>query len=152
MTVSGPANPPQPDDFAESLSDSISELSTNVQTAGDLLAGIAQDISRLVRLEIELAKQEITELVKAKAVALGLGALGGFLAFFIVPFVLLTVFELLAVWIPRWASALFVTILIGAICGVIFLVARKKLEGEFYPTRTVASLKEDVSWIRRLKR
>jgi hypothetical protein len=152
MTVSGPANPPPPDDFAESLSDPINELTGNFQTAGDLLAGIAQDVSRLVRLEIELAKQEITELAKSKAIALGLAAGGVVLALFIVPFVLLTIFELLAVWMPRWASALVVTVLIGAACGVIFLVARKKLEGEFVPKRTVASLKEDVRWAKRLKR
>ena len=152
MTVSDPATPPQRDDFPESLSVSINELAGNVQTAGDLLAGIAQDVSRLVRLEIELAKQEITELVKEKAIALGLGALGAVLAFFIVPFLLLMIFELLAEWMPRWASALVVTILIAAVCGVIFMVAKKKLEGEFVPKRTVASLKEDVRWAKRLKR
>ena len=152
MKVSGPANPGQPDDLAESLSVSINELAGNVQTAGDLLAGIAQDVSRLVRLEIELAKQEITELVKEKAIALGLGALGALLAFFIVPFLLLMIFELLAEWMPRWGSALVVTILIAAVCGVIFLVAKKKLEGEVVPKRTVASLKEDVRWAKLLKR
>ena len=67
-----------------------------MSTAGDLLAGIAQDVSRLVRLEIELAKQEIVELAKPKALAHGLGALGVVLALSIVPFILLTLFELFA--------------------------------------------------------
>lgn len=152
MTVGGPATPPSPDDFPDSLSSSFTELTGNVQTAGDLLAGIAQDVSRLVRLEIELARQEITELAKTKAVALGLGALGLVLALFLVPFILLTIFELFAVWMPRWLSALMVTILIAAGSAVVFLVAKKKLEGEFVPKRTVASVKESITWAKRLKR
>jgi uncharacterized membrane protein YqjE len=152
MKIGGPANPPPSDDFAESLSDSFTELSGNVQTAGDLLSGIAQDASRLVRLEIELAKQEITELAKSKAVALGMGALALVLALFLVPFILLTIFELLAVWMPRWVSALVVTIVIAAASAGIFLFAKKKLEGQFVPERTVASVKESLQWAKRLKR
>ena len=152
MKVSGPDNPPPPDDFAESISESISELTGNVQTAGDLLSAIAQDVSKLVRLEIELAKQEIVELAKTKAVALGLGALGAVLGFFIVPFVLLTLFELFAVWMPRWVAALVVTLLIAAICGVVFFLAKKKFEGDLVPKRTVASLKESLAWLKRLKK
>ena len=152
MKVSGPDDPPKPEDFSESLSGSINELTGNVQTAGELLSAIAQDVSRLVRLEIELAKQEITELAKTKAVALGMGAVGVVLALFLVPFVLLTVFEALAEGMPRWASALVVTILIAAVCGVLCFVAKKKLEGEYVPKRTVASLKENVRWAKRLKR
>ena len=152
MKVSGPVNPPPPDDFAGSMSDSISELSGNVQTAGDLLSSIAQDVSKLVRLEIELAKQEIVELAKTKAVALGLGALGAVLGLFIVPFLLLTLFELFAVWMPRWVSALLVMVLIAAICGLVFFLAKKKFEGDLVPKRTVASLKESLAWLKRLKR
>lgn len=152
MKVSGPPNPPPPDDFAESLSESITELTGQVQTAGDLLSGIAQDVSKLVRLEIELAKQEIVELAKTKAMALGLSALGAVLGFFIVPFVLLTVFELFALWMPRWVAALLVTVLIAAVCAVVFLVAKKKFEGDMVPKRTVASVKESVAWAKRLKR
>jgi putative superfamily III holin-X len=152
MQVSGPPNPGPPDDFAVSLSESITELTGNVQTAGDLLSGIAQDVSKLVRLEIELAKQEIVELAKTKAMALGLSALGAVLGFFIVPFVLLTVFELFALWMPRWVAALLVTVLIAAVCAVVFLVAKKKFEGDMVPKRTVASVKESVAWAKRLKR
>lgn len=152
MKVSGPVNPPPPEDFSESLSDSITELTGNVQTAGDLLSGIAQDVSKLVRLEIELAKQEIVELAKTKAVALGLGALGVVLSLFIVPFVLLTLFELLAVWMARWVAALLVTVLIAAVCGVVFFLAKKRFEGDLVPKRTIASLKESLAWLKRLKK
>lgn len=155
MRARDPAEPPH-DDLSGSLSESISEVSGNIQTAGDLLAGITQDISRLVRLEIELAKRELVELARPKLFAAGLGAVGLVLSLFIVPFALLTLFEAFDVFMPRWVAALVVTLLISGGCAILFLFARKKLEGTFTPERTVKSLKitmrslkETIRWARR---
>lgn len=151
MPVSGPGNL-HPDDFTESLSESFADITGNVSTAGDLLSGIAQDISKLVRLEIELAKQEIVELARTKAVGAGLGALGAVMGLMLVPFILLTLFELFDLWMPRWVAALVITLMIAAGCAGVLLLAKKHLEGTFTPERTVRSLKESVAWAKRLKR
>lgn len=157
MRVRDPAGPPE--DFSESLQGSFQEISGNVQTAGELLAGITQDISKLVRLEIELAKQEIVEIARPKMVALGLGALGVVLALLVVPFLLLTVFEIFDTFMPRWLAALVVTLLIAGGSGAGFFLAKSKLEGTFVPEKTVKSvkislrtLKESVKWAKRPRR
>lgn len=146
------SKPAQDSDFTESLSDSFAGLTGNVHTAGDLLSGIAQDVSKLVRLEIELAKQEIVELAREKAVAAGLAALGLVLAIMLVPFILLTVLEVLDLWMPRWVAALVMTLLVAAASGGVLYLAKSKFEGNLKPERTVRSLKESVAWAKRLKR
>lgn len=158
MTVSDPVDPP-PDDSPESLAGSIHEVSSNAKTAGDLLSGITEDIARLVRLEIELAKQELIEIARPKAVAAGLGLVGLVLALFIVPFLLLTVFEIFDVFMPRWLAALVVTLLLAAGSAGLFLFAKSKIEGSFKPERTinslndtVRSLKESLPWPNRTKK
>ena len=140
------------EDPLDSLDESLDSIKSNVRSAGDLAAGISQDVSKLVRLEIELAKQEILEIAKTKAVGAGLVAVGGLLGLFLVPFVLLTLFEVFAVWMPRWTSALLVTVLMAAACAVVFLVAKKKLEGNYKPERTIQSVTDSVVWIKRLGR
>ncbi len=112
----------------DSLGESVDSIKDSVRTAGDLASGITQDLSKLVRLEIELAKQEIAEIARTKAVGAGLVALGALLGLFLVPFVLLTLFEVFAVWMPRWTSALLVTVLMAVTCAVVFLLAKKRLE------------------------
>jgi hypothetical protein len=158
MRVQDPADPSS-EDFTESLHESISEITENVQTAGDLLAGITQDLSKLIRLEIELAKQEIVELARPKLLALGMGALGVVLALFIVPFLLLTIFETFDIFMPRSLAALVVTQLITAGAAGVFLFAKSKLEGTFVPEKSVKSvkitlrtLKESVKWAKRPRR
>jgi hypothetical protein len=158
MRVKDPADP-SPEDFSDSLQESISEISDNVQTAGDLLAGITQDLSKLIRLEIELAKQEIVELARPKMLAVGMGALGVVLALFIVPFLLLTIFETFDIFMPRSLAALVVTLLITAGAAGVFFIAKSKLEGTFVPEKSVKSvkitlrtLKESVKWAKRPRR
>lgn len=151
MPVSGPGGL-HPDDSTESLSESFADISGNVSSAGGLLSGIAQDVSRLVRLEIELAKQEVVELARAKAVGIGLGALGAVMGLMLVPFILLTLLEIFDLWMPRWVAALVMTLLVAAGCAGVLLLAKKHLEGTFTPERTVRSLKETVAWVKRLKR
>lgn len=158
MRVKDPADP-SPEDFSDSLQESISEISENVQTAGDLLAGITQDLSKLIRLEIELAKQEIVELARPKMLAVGMGALGVVLALFIVPFLLLTIFETFDIFMPRSLAALVVTLLITAGAAGVFFIAKSKLEGTFVPEKSVKSvkitlrtLKESVKWAKRPRR
>lgn len=158
MKVDDSVNPP-PDDLSDSIADSIHGLSGNAKTAGELLSGITEDVSRLVRLEIELAKQEFIDIARPKAVAAGLGLVGLVLALFIVPFLLLTVFEIFDVFMPRWLAALVITLLLAAGSGGLFFFAKNKIEGSFKPERTInslndtwRSLKESLSWANRTKK
>lgn len=115
---------------------------------GALLRDLGDEISTLVRQEIALAKVEIAEKVKPAAASagmfggtalLGLGAFGAFTAFLI---------ALIALAVPVWAAALIVTIVYGAIAGVLALTGKKKLEEAAPPAleQTAQSVKEDIEW------
>lgn len=113
---------------------------------GELIKEITADLSTLVRKEVELAKSEVGQVVKDKAMAAGLFALGGVLAIMIIPFALLTIVEVLAIWLPRWGASLIVTGLMMILAFVVFLFGKKKLRSKFKPEATIRTLKEDVQW------
>ena len=115
------------------------------------MADIAADLSSLVRKEIELARSEITELVRSKLLAVGSVAAAAVLGVLIAPFLLLTLTELLAIWLPRWAAAGIVTVIMmaGAVGAILF--ARSKFRSKFKPERTIRSVKEDIEWVKHLK-
>ena len=124
------------------------------QSTGQLVRSIATDTSTLVRKEIELAKQEIAEGLKAKALgaaALGTAGLFGFLGLL---FGLVTAVAALSIVLPHWLAALVVTgalFLLGGFAAVVGIAAMKK-KGPA-PTETVRTVKEDVEWARaQLKR
>ena len=124
------------------------------QSTPQLVRSIASDTSTLVRKEIELAKQEISEGLKAKAVgaaALGTAGLFGFLGLL---FGLVTATAALSIVLPHWLAALVVTgalFLVAGSAAVVGVGAMKK-KGPA-PKETVRTVKEDVEWARaQLKR
>lgn len=129
---------------------------TNGKSSGQLIAEILADASTLIRREIDLAKQEIAEIVKEAMRGAALGGLAVALAVLVLPLLALLAIEVLAVWFERWAATLIVTIVVGALAGGAFLFARrvfrKRRESKFVPERTVQSIKEDVEWAKSLKR
>lgn len=130
----------------------VESPSTDSKSAGELVKEITADLSTLVRMEIELAKREITELVRDKLRAAGLVVLGGVMALLILPMLLLTAFEALSVFMPRWAAALSLTGALAIFALVTFLVARRLMNSKIVPEQTIASIKEDVEWVRGLKK
>src|SRR4029450_12820591 len=87
-----------------------------LQTTPQLVRSIATDTSTLVRKEIELAKQEITEALVARAKsALAFGFAGG-LGLLGLLFAALAVAAALSIVLPMWLAALIVM-------GTLFLLA-----------------------------
>ena len=118
---------------------------------GALIKDITTDVSTLVRKEIELAKAEVSQIVKEKLVAVGLFVIGGVVAVLILPFALLTLMEVLAIWLQRWAAALIVTLMMIAGGGLLFVIGAKKIKGKTLPEETIESIKEDVAWAKNRK-
>jgi len=125
---------------------------SNGNSLGDLIVEITQDLSRLVRKEIALAKQETAELIRPKLMAAALIAAGVICALLLLPLILFTIIAVLATFMPTWAAALTVTIVTAAGCAGLFILAKAKLAGKLMPERTIRSLKEDVAWAKRLKK
>ncbi len=132
--------------------DKATQSSSENHRVGALVKEISTDISTLVRKEIELAKAEVSQIMREKLVAAGLFVIGGVVAILIFPFALITIMEVLAIWLQRWAAALIVTLLMIIGGGLIFWAGAKKLKGKSMPEDTIESIKEDVEWAKNLKK
>ncbi|HEX6400492.1 MAG TPA: YhjD/YihY/BrkB family envelope integrity protein [Actinomycetota bacterium] len=112
-----------------------------------LLRSIAADLSTLVTKQIELAKQELSEMIGTRAAAVGVMAAAAVLGLFVVGFLGLAGGEALALVLPRWAAMGIVALVFVLLAGVAILVARSMLRSAAAkPELTQASLKEDVEW------
>ncbi|MEW2586934.1 phage holin family protein [Streptomyces virginiae] len=116
---------------------------------GDLIGEIGQDLSQLVRDEIELAKAEIKQESTKAGKAVGMLGGAGYAGHAVLLFGSLTVvFALANVMDPAWA-ALIVTALWAVVGGVLYAMGRKRLRTvNLKPEQTVATLKEDARWAR----
>jgi Putative Actinobacterial Holin-X, holin superfamily III len=118
-------------------------------SVGELIGNISDDLSRLFRQEVELAKAELKqEATKAGKAAGMLGGAGfaGYLAVVLLSFAL--VFGLGNVMDLGWA-ALIVAVIWGVIGAVLYANGRKKLKTvDPVPHRTVDTIKEDAQWMK----
>jgi putative superfamily III holin-X len=123
-------------------------MSTNPQRSGDLAAEVVQDVSRLVNLEIALARQELKELAIRNGIAVGLLAFGGLLCIIAllvavpVAVVLLIAFGWTAVAVIAAAAWAAVYLVIGV---ALLLIGKARLRIGL-PSRTIASIKETKTW------
>jgi hypothetical protein len=124
--------------------DHVSETSV-----GELIGNISDDLTRLFRQEIDLAKAELRqEASKAGKAAGMLGGAGfaGYLAVVLLSFAL--VFGLANVMDAGWA-ALIVAVIWAVIGAVLYANGRKKLKDvDPMPRRTVDTIKEDTQWMK----
>ena len=116
---------------------------------GDLIGDISDDLSRLFRQEVELAKAEMRqEATKAGKAAGMLGGAGfaGFLAVVLLSFAV--VFGLANVMDAGWA-ALIVGVVWAVVGAALYAAGRKKLKTvDPMPRRTVDTIKEDAQWLK----
>jgi uncharacterized membrane protein YqjE len=124
---------------------------TNNDSTGELIKQLSQDVSTLVRQELELARAELTE--KGKKAGMGAGMFGGAGVFALGAFGALTatLILLLAEGMDAWVAALIVTAVWGAVAGVLALQGKHKVEeaGPPQPEQTVETVKEDMQWAKR---
>lgn len=113
------------------------------ESTAELAAGLVEQAEHLVKLEVELAKQELKELAIRNGIAIGLFAGAGLLALLAV-FVALPV--LIVVLVPaHWLAALIwvlVYLLLAVACALVgrYLLRLKP------PEKTIESLQETKTW------
>ncbi len=115
-----------------------------------LIKQLSEDVVVLVRSELELARQELTE--KAKTAGVGAGMLSGSALTALVTLGSLTALLVLAlslVVVP-WLAALIVTIVWAAVTATLALAGKRKIQsaGPFVPEQTIENVKEDLQWAR----
>jgi uncharacterized membrane protein YqjE len=113
----------------------------------DLAHRLSDQTKLLVQQEVELAKAELSE--KGKRAGIGAGMFGGAGLFGLFAFATLTACLILALSeaVAPWLAALIVTVVYGAIAGVLALTGKKKVQEATPPMpETVETVKDDVAW------
>ena len=114
-----------------------------------VLQDILHDIQEIVRSEMRLAKVEIRdEAIEAGSVALWIIA-GAVTALGSSMFLLWTAVYALSLLMPIWAATLVVAIALAGLATVLLVVGRRRFKQlRPIPERTVATLKENVEWMK----
>jgi uncharacterized membrane protein YqjE len=135
-----PNDRPEPEPVTAGVDRPASSL-----TVAQLVGEIKDQLTLLVRKQIDLARTELKEDIKAEAVTvggLGLAAVGAIIA---VTLLLVTVILALATVMPAWGAGLIVSGVVLLASALAALIGwskrvRKPLE------KTRQSLKEDIQW------
>jgi len=138
-------------DNAQAVRDDVQRGRSELRAIGARGAEITEDLRELARLEAELAKAEVQENRKALQTGVMTGSIAGVFAFWLLGFLGAAMMFGLAEFMELWIAALATAgafLLVAAIAG---LMARSRFQ-KFSPTpqRTIASIKEDLAWLRRL--
>ena len=122
------------------------------RSVGEIVGDIAQDLSSLVKQELDLAKTEAKE--DAKRAGRGVGMLGGagVAGHLMLLFLSLALVFLLDNWMHIALAALIVAVVWGVAVAVLALRGKKELEELSPPLETTQrTLKEDVRWAKDMK-
>jgi hypothetical protein len=121
------------------------------QPLNELVRQLSDQSTRLARMEIELAKAELTE--KGRQIGIGAGAFGaaGVVGLFALGALTATLILALAEAVDAWLAALIVTGAYAAVAAVLALVGRRRVEAGTppVPERAIESSKEDVEAAKR---
>jgi hypothetical protein len=121
-------------------------------STGELLKGLADDATTLIRQEILLARQELQEGLTASAKASALLVAAGVLGLYAFGFLLYTIGE--AIGGPRWLGFAIVTAVLLIVVAVLGLIGKNRLAAsKVAPEKakaelqtTANELKEEITW------
>jgi uncharacterized membrane protein YqjE len=120
------------------------------QSTAELLRKLSEQTTELARKEVELAKVELQEKGKKAGIGAGLfggaGALGFYALGAFTAFLILVLDKAMAAWL----AALIVTVVYGAIAGILAMRGKNKVTEATppVPEQAVETTKEDVRWVK----
>lgn len=122
------------------------------RSLGEIISSVTQDITTLVRQELDLAKTELKQEASKAGKGAGLLAGAGVAGHFVLLFVSLTIVFALDLALPLWASALIVGVVWAIVAAVLASIGKKAIQ-ESNPQlpKTQQTLKEDASWAKAQK-
>jgi len=112
------------------------------------ISGMTRDGVLLLQQEWNLARQETIEKVKPAAVSTGLIAGGGLMAAVGSTYIMQSLVQMLATWMPAWVASLLSGL--GFTLGGVALMRtgnRQLKELDVIPQKTIDSLREDKEWL-----
>ena len=112
-------------------------------SVGELVGQVAQDLSTLMRQELDLAKAEVKQEVTKSGKAAGMMGTAGFAGYMVLLFASIAAWWGLANVMDQGWAALIVTGIWAVIGAVLFVVGRRRLkEVNPKPERTIETVKE----------
>ncbi|MGI5150145.1 phage holin family protein [Plantactinospora sp. CA-294935] len=116
----------------------------------ELVRQAAEQISRLVRDELALAKAELTEKGKRAGIGAGLFGGGGLVALYGVAALLAGVILAMAEAMPGWLAALIVSVVLFAAAAGLALVGRRQVRQASppVPEEAVRSVRADIDEVK----
>lgn len=124
----------------------------NDKSAGTLMKEVTEDLSTLIRKEIQLAKQELGEAVSAKVKGAVVIMVAASLGFFALIFVLLAIRDGFNELLPAWAADFATAAVLIALAVLGALFAKKKLATPISTELTKLNVREDVETLKSLGR
>ena len=120
------------------------------QSTSELVQKASEQISRLVKDEIALAKAELAEKGKHAGIGVGLFGGGGVLALYGVGALFATLIIVLDLFMPLWLAALIVAVVLFAAAGILALLGKKQVSKAVppEPLDAIASAKADVDEVK----
>ncbi|GAB3141192.1 phage holin family protein [Micromonospora sonneratiae] len=117
------------------------------QSTGELVQRAAEQISRLVRDEMALARAELVEKGRHAGLGVGLFGGGGILAFFGAGTLVAAFVLLLALVLPAWAAALVVAVALFVLAAIFALIGRRQLQraAPLVPQAAADSVRADIA-------
>ncbi|WP_049576318.1 phage holin family protein [Nonomuraea sp. SBT364] len=115
-----------------------------------LVTDLSEQVSRLVKDELRLARLELTE--KGKRAGFGAGMFGaaGLVAFFGGAVLVAAVVLLLALVMPAWVAAAIVGVVLLIVAALLGLAGKSKVKQAAppVPSETIASVRADVDAVK----
>ena len=139
------AEPPRPDVAPTA----VGPESVDPRATVDVVRSLAENSQALVKKELELAKLEMTEILVARAIAIGSALVGAVLGLFILAFAGVTGAKALELVLPEWAAWLIVTGVYTLVAVIALLVAKRKATNPpNVPERSKAEYEQTVEWVK----
>jgi phage-related minor tail protein len=119
-------------------------------SVGDLVGQASEQLSRLVRQEVALAKEELAEKGRRAGRGGGLVGAAGAVAYAGLLALAATAAAALSLMLPVWAAGLVVTAVLFALAGMLGVIGRAQLRRAAPPTpeEALGSVRADVDEIR----
>ena len=124
------------------------------QSTAELVQRASEQMSRLIRDEIALAKAELAVKGRHAGIGIGLFGVGGVLAMYGVGALVATLIIVFDLFLPLWLAALIVTVALFLIAGILALVGKSQVTKAVppEPKAAIASVKADVDQVKQAVR
>ncbi|SNS36332.1 Uncharacterized membrane protein YqjE [Streptosporangium subroseum] len=117
---------------------------------GELIRQMSEQVSRLIRDELQLAKLELAEKGKHAGIGAGLFGGAGVVALFGGGSIVAAVILLLARVMPAWGAAAVVGVVLLVLAAILGVLGKRQVTEAAPPTpeRTIASVKHDIDAVK----